>query len=226
MAETEHDTEKDMKTYIGVKVIEAMPCRYYEFLAKYKSKAYRDTVQPTSEDQDGYIVKYPPDGYVSWSPKDVFEAAYRVIPKKRKEETLSKILRVVEAEAKNAWKAEDASWSQDVVCEVCGKTLAKKGDPYSKDFQAALFRNRLEVKDEKTGEILWSEPLDPIRVVCCDHTESKPSPKVITKKHITLSQLISCVKSFPSDCKSLETRYCTWIEKLIVNYCEGRKHQI
>ena len=26
--------------------------------------------------QDGYIIKYP-DGYISWSPKDVFEKAYR-----------------------------------------------------------------------------------------------------------------------------------------------------
>jgi len=29
------------------------------------------------ERKEGYAVKYP-DGYISWSPKDVFEAAYRV----------------------------------------------------------------------------------------------------------------------------------------------------
>ncbi len=28
-------------------------------------------------DRPGYAVKYP-DGYISWSPKEVFEAAYRV----------------------------------------------------------------------------------------------------------------------------------------------------
>ena len=27
--------------------------------------------------EDGYRVVYPPDGYESWSPKDVFDAAYR-----------------------------------------------------------------------------------------------------------------------------------------------------
>lgn len=45
-----------MKTYIGTKIIEAAP-------------------EP-KDGQDGYKVVYP-DGYESWSPKDVFEAAYR-----------------------------------------------------------------------------------------------------------------------------------------------------
>lgn len=52
--------EDQKKTYIGVKRIEAYP-----------------------EDRDGkpgYAVIYP-DGYKSWSPKDVFEAAYFPIEK-------------------------------------------------------------------------------------------------------------------------------------------------
>ena len=62
-----------MKQYIGTKIIEAEP-------------AYRvggRTVQPKAwpipEDsvvEDGYRVRYG-DGYESWSPKDVFEEAYR-----------------------------------------------------------------------------------------------------------------------------------------------------
>lgn len=32
--------------------------------------------QSGAKDQEGYIVKYP-DGYISWSPKEVFEEAYR-----------------------------------------------------------------------------------------------------------------------------------------------------
>jgi len=45
-----------MKTYIGVKVVKAVPME--------------------KDGQPGYKVKYK-DGYESWSPKDVFEEAYR-----------------------------------------------------------------------------------------------------------------------------------------------------
>lgn len=54
-----------MKKYIGCKLIEATP-------------GYRSEVWPLKhgeEDEYGYVVKYP-DGYTSWSPKDVFEKAY------------------------------------------------------------------------------------------------------------------------------------------------------
>jgi hypothetical protein len=53
--------------YIGTKVITAWE--------------QDKVIQPTSESyvtiERGYAVKYP-DGYVSWSPKGVFEEAYRV----------------------------------------------------------------------------------------------------------------------------------------------------
>lgn len=45
-----------MKNYIGVKIVKAEP--------------------QEKNGVPGYKVKYP-DGYVSWSPKDVFEEAYR-----------------------------------------------------------------------------------------------------------------------------------------------------
>lgn len=48
-------SEDQKKTYIGVKRIEAYP--------------------EDRDGQPGYAVIYP-DGYVSWSPKTVFEAAY------------------------------------------------------------------------------------------------------------------------------------------------------
>ena len=47
-----------MKSYIGCKIIQA-------------EEEIRDG-------RSGYKVVYP-DGYVSWSPKDVFETAYREI---------------------------------------------------------------------------------------------------------------------------------------------------
>lgn len=48
----------EMKQYIGTKLVEAEPA--------------------VRNEQDGYKVRYA-DGYESWSPKDVFEEAYRLI---------------------------------------------------------------------------------------------------------------------------------------------------
>lgn len=47
-----------MRTYIGTKIVTAAP--------------------QEKDGKEGYAVFYP-DGYTSWSPKDVFEEAYRVI---------------------------------------------------------------------------------------------------------------------------------------------------
>ncbi len=50
-----------MTPYIGTKLIEALPAISVD--------GYRN-------ERDGYTVRYP-DGYESWSPKDVFEEAYQ-----------------------------------------------------------------------------------------------------------------------------------------------------
>lgn len=57
-----------METYIGVKMIEAEPCPAWKDSGEHK------------EGDPGYKVRYP-DGYVSWSPKEVFEAAYYPLEK-------------------------------------------------------------------------------------------------------------------------------------------------
>lgn len=61
-----------MKQYIGTKVIEARPMNRGEY------NEYRGWTIPANENpaDEGYLVKYP-DGYESWSPKAVFEEAYR-----------------------------------------------------------------------------------------------------------------------------------------------------
>jgi hypothetical protein len=59
------------KVFIGCKIIKAAPMSRQEFCAL-KGLA----IPP--ENQPGYRVTYP-DGYVSWSPKDAFENAYREI---------------------------------------------------------------------------------------------------------------------------------------------------
>lgn len=68
-----------MKQYIGTKIIEAEPSTREDF-AEIRRNAENQpgTLEnPIDPMEDGYMVIYP-DGYVSWSPKDVFEAAYRL----------------------------------------------------------------------------------------------------------------------------------------------------
>ena len=61
-----------MKQYIGTKIIQAEPA--YRVDGEVFVKA--NIVPCGVHTEDGYKVVYP-DGYESWSPKDVFEAAYR-----------------------------------------------------------------------------------------------------------------------------------------------------
>lgn len=68
-----------MKTYIGTKIIQAEPAfrvSNENFTNVIHPKTYAIPEDRTGQTwEDGYKVVYP-DGYVSWSPKDVFEAAY------------------------------------------------------------------------------------------------------------------------------------------------------
>lgn len=63
-----------MKTYIGTKIIQAEPMELYEATTYFGRQFV--TTDPTAN-MDGYKVVYP-DGYESWSPKAVFEEAYRL----------------------------------------------------------------------------------------------------------------------------------------------------
>mgnify|MGYP003648375568 CR=1 FL=1 len=71
-----------MKNYIGVKEIKARPMNRLDY------NVYRGWELPSDEngEDEGYLVEYTNgsdknhqnhDGYVSWSPKDPFEEAYR-----------------------------------------------------------------------------------------------------------------------------------------------------
>jgi len=62
----------NMKAYIGTKIVMAEPMDRYYFINKVKNE------DVSGENAPGYKVKYE-DGYVSWSPKEVFENAYRLI---------------------------------------------------------------------------------------------------------------------------------------------------
>lgn len=63
-----------MKKYLGVKMINAQPMSECGFINKIKN----EDVPSDREDRPGYLVEYE-DGYKSWSPKEVFEKAYREI---------------------------------------------------------------------------------------------------------------------------------------------------
>lgn len=61
-----------MKNYIGTKTVKAKPMTRGEYNAR------KGWVMPSNEvaSEKGYFIEYP-DGYTSWSPKKVFEEAYR-----------------------------------------------------------------------------------------------------------------------------------------------------
>ena len=71
-----------MKQYIGTKIIHAEPARRYWFengekLVVPDSEENPERIKRAAARESGYKVVYSPDGYESWSPKDVFEEAYR-----------------------------------------------------------------------------------------------------------------------------------------------------
>lgn len=70
---------KKMKTYIGTKIINAKPMTRGEY------NTYRGWQIPENESpsDEGYLVKYD-NHYESWSPKDVFETAYREVTETEK----------------------------------------------------------------------------------------------------------------------------------------------
>jgi hypothetical protein len=61
-----------VKRYIGFKMIDAEEMTVAEYNEKVRPLVY------SGNDQNGYKVVYP-DGYVGWSPKEVFEKAYMQI---------------------------------------------------------------------------------------------------------------------------------------------------
>lgn len=74
-----------MKTYLGTKVVNAMPATRAEYLS------LREWDLPADENgaDEGYLVEYTDGGkpnmpelfagYITWSPKDVFDRAYKEI---------------------------------------------------------------------------------------------------------------------------------------------------
>lgn len=66
-----------MLQYIGTKIIKAEPARRCTFLGGKQIYACMDEIVPAGcKVKEGYRIEYA-DGYLSWSPKEAFEEAYR-----------------------------------------------------------------------------------------------------------------------------------------------------
>lgn len=72
-----------MKTYIGTKIVKAEPMSQGDFVMVTGKEGVPITVDPNGNTPPGYKVVYE-DGYMSWSPKEVFERCYREITEKEK----------------------------------------------------------------------------------------------------------------------------------------------
>lgn len=66
-----------MKKFIGTKQVSAEPMTLGEFIEKTGRNPYANDPEMHGNNEKGYIVEYE-DGYKSWSPKEVFEKAYKV----------------------------------------------------------------------------------------------------------------------------------------------------
>lgn len=66
-----------MKKYIGTKQVEAMPMTLGEFINKTGRNPYQNDGKMHGNNEPGYFVRYK-DGYESWSPKEVFDEAYKL----------------------------------------------------------------------------------------------------------------------------------------------------
>ena len=64
---------KEMKQYIGIKIVKAMPMT----MTKAQEVLGRE-LKPATVEEKGFLVEYK-DGYMSWSPKSVFEEAYHEV---------------------------------------------------------------------------------------------------------------------------------------------------
>lgn len=65
-----------MKKYIGTKTVKAMPMNLGQFIEKTGRNPYQNDGKMHGNNEEGYFVEYE-DGYQSWSPKGVFDKAYK-----------------------------------------------------------------------------------------------------------------------------------------------------
>jgi len=115
-----------MQQYIGTKIIQAEPA-------------------VNNENEEGYNVVYP-DGYTSWSPKDVFEEAYRLtdgLPFGLAMEAMKKGLKV----ARKGWNGKNM-----FIFEVNGSTFEVNRPPLLGIFSEGTIVNYHSHIDMRTAD--------------------------------------------------------------------------
>ncbi|MFH1615802.1 MAG: hypothetical protein ABIG61_12065 [Planctomycetota bacterium] len=73
-------SDQKMPAYIGTKIVCATPMK--EGFARARIKNC-EVAEAAKGSPDGYLVCYE-DGYLSWSPKEVFERCYRLLTENEK----------------------------------------------------------------------------------------------------------------------------------------------
>lgn len=106
-----------MKNFIGVKMIVAMAMVMSDAIAEHGYRPNGD--QPYNDADEGYLVEYE-GGYKSWSPKDVFEAAYRPtdgMPFGLAIEALKRGQRVARADWNGMWLSLSCGETREIPAE-------------------------------------------------------------------------------------------------------------
>ena len=142
-----------MNKYIGTKLIESKPMTRGDY-NKYKGWSIPLDENPADE---GYLVKYS-DSYKSWSPKEVFEEAYRLI-------TDMTFGLAVEA-AKKGYKAARKGWNGKGMFVV-----------YQKGYPNGISCNKqtAEAWGMNEGDLFKCEPYLQIQMVNGSHSMWVPS---------------------------------------------------
>ena len=124
------------KTYIGTKVIHALP------MTRQAYNDYRGWQLPDNEDgaDDGYLVEYVDGGkandprhagYISWSPKDVFERAYCEVGQGLSFGDAIKALQAGQRVARAGWNGKGMwLWIPETLDEFCTKVFACGDDAF------------------------------------------------------------------------------------------------
>ena len=140
-----------MQSYLGIKEIMAMPMTRLEY------NIYRDWQGPDGEDpeDDGYLVEYVdspnanhPDhkGYISWSPKDVFERAYQS-PYRMDFSAALRLLKRGKKVARAGWNGKDM-----FVFKVQGSTFAVNRAPLNEFYAAGTMIDYRSHYDMRTAD--------------------------------------------------------------------------
>ena len=107
-----------MKKFIGTKVIMAEPMTREE-----AQKVLGREIKPATDEEDGYLVKYK-DGYNSWSPKSVFEEAYREVGSVNFGGAID-LLKAGLAVRRNGWNGKGLFIVKQVPAHITGDIILK-----------------------------------------------------------------------------------------------------